>query len=173
MLFRTCRSAEPGFLLHQPVLIPERMRTVPAKNDKTCFFPSSLPELLWSLEESWDVDESATIAFSCMNQVSRLPFPKRVDIHHHLLRRVFEAHLIWQDKLWVISESPVVKPSPHLHTLVFSYFYMYLLRFLCIYQCTAVHTSTPASSWYSSSTPLGAVFRISKFWVNIFTWQVS
>ena len=46
------------------------------KNDKTCFFPGSLQELLWSLEESWDVDESATIAFSCMNQVSRLPFPK-------------------------------------------------------------------------------------------------
>jgi hypothetical protein len=52
------------------------MRTVPAKNDKTCFFPGSLQELLWCLEESWDVDESATIAFSCMNQVSRLPFPK-------------------------------------------------------------------------------------------------
>ena len=123
MLFRTCRLAEPGFLLltsHQPVFIPERMRTVPAKNDKTCIFPGSLPELPWTPEESWDVDESGTIAFSYMNQVSRLPFPKRVDIHHHLLRRVFEAQLIWQDKLSVISESPVVKPSPHLHTLVFT-----------------------------------------------------
>ena len=55
------------------------------------FFPGSLPELLWTPEGSWDVDESATIAFSCMNQVSRLPV-RRVDIHH-LLRRGFEAHL--------------------------------------------------------------------------------